>query len=199
MEQGTRLETLRKKIGSRRLGTRYTRHEHWIHDEQLRVYLRDLAVDNPEESRVDVTEVTKEDEDRGCRNAGTKEQVALRRHTGYRMRMEWIMIGPETKIEGAELRRKTGGIESRNNRRRRMPRGPWRQLEAKRGKGGRAEAWAAADSLMLAWQLCTCKYNIRLPPKELVLGAGAPAVHLQINFLPPIQILHHANVPAPAK
>ena len=151
MEQGTRLETLRKKIGSRRLGTRYTRHEHWIHDEQLGVYLRDLAVDNP---RVDVTEVTKEDEDRGCRNAGTKEQVALRRHTGYRMRMEWIMIGPETKIEGAELRRKTGGIESRNNRRRRMP---WRQLD----KRGRAEAWAAADSLRL-------------------VDAGVAALHLQI-------------------
>ena len=119
--------------------------------------MRDLAVDNPEESRVDVTEVTKEDEDRGCRNAGTKEQVALRRHTGYRMRMEWIMIGPETKIEGAELRRKTGGIESRNNRRRRMPRGPWRQLD----KRGRAEAWAAADSLRL-------------------VDAGVAALHLQI-------------------
>jgi len=36
MEQGPRLETLRKKIESRRLGTRYTRHEYWIHGRTLR-------------------------------------------------------------------------------------------------------------------------------------------------------------------
>ena len=35
-------------------------------------------MDDTEESRVDMTEVTKKDEDRGCRNAGTKEQVVLR-------------------------------------------------------------------------------------------------------------------------
>ena len=35
-------------------------------------------MDDTEEGRVDMTEVTKEDKDRGCRNAGTKEQVALR-------------------------------------------------------------------------------------------------------------------------
>jgi hypothetical protein len=55
-----------------------------------------------EESRVDMTEVTKKDEDRGCRNAGTKEQVALRMlNTVYRMRMQWIIIGPETTIKEA--------------------------------------------------------------------------------------------------
>ena len=77
MEQGTWLETLRKKIESRRLGTRYTRHEHWIHGRTLGKasiggttigLQRDLVVDDTEERRVDITEVTKEDEDRGCRS-----------------------------------------------------------------------------------------------------------------------------------
>ena len=61
---------------------------------------RDLVMDDTGERRVDITEVTKEDEDRGCRNAGTKEQVALRMlDTGYRMCMQWIIIGPETTIK----------------------------------------------------------------------------------------------------